>query len=116
MNRSQTEAKATTASTLYLEMRGYTILEQNWRRSKQRIDIVAKKGTTVYFVTVEYRSDAVNALTTVDVLTETKAKRLIAAAETWVREEKWSGKYALSAIEVGDPGYAIISFTDRLSY
>ena len=116
MNRSQTDAKAITASTLYLEMRGYTIFEQNWHRSKQKIDIVAKKDETIYFVKVEYRSDAINSLTTIDVVTETKVKQLLDAAERWVSEEKWGGNYELSAIEVGDPNFAIISFSDSLLY
>lgn len=43
----------------YLEKKGYEIVERNWKTKACEIDIVAKKGHTLYFVEVKHRkSDA----------------------------------------------------------
>ena len=47
--------RAEKAAATYLEMRGYQIIERNWRRPRCEIDIVAKKGDVIYFVEVKYR-------------------------------------------------------------
>ena len=45
--------KAELTATNYLEMRGYAILERNYRRPRCEIDIVARKNDVVYFVEVK---------------------------------------------------------------
>lgn len=42
----------------YLGDRGYKILERNWKTKYCEIDIVAQKGSTVYFVEVKHRKDS----------------------------------------------------------
>ncbi len=42
MNTTQTGLRAEKAASLYLEMRGYKVLERNWRRPRCEIDIVAE--------------------------------------------------------------------------
>lgn len=41
---------------LYLEGKGYQILEQNWRYSKAEIDLIAKDGAVLVFVEVKTRT------------------------------------------------------------
>lgn len=113
MNRAEASAQA--AAKLYLEMRRYQIIELNWRRSKQQIDIVAKKGETIYLVSVYYRSDIQQHVSKVQALSASRLRQIQQAAQSWTEEEKWSGRYQLAAIEVGDPNFAIISFADNLS-
>jgi Holliday junction resolvase-like predicted endonuclease len=113
MSRSDATAKA--AAKLYLEMRRYNIIEQNWRRSKQQIDIVAKKNNVIYLVTVHYYPDNIAHSAPVQALSATRLQQLKQAAESWAIETKWSGPYQLAAVEIGDPGFAVISFTDKLS-
>lgn len=114
MSRSLAQSKAVAAAKLYLEMRKYQVLEQNWRRSKQQIDIVAKKGDSIYLVNVYYRSDNESTSGQIQVLTTSNLQRLQQAADSWNEEHKWQGRYKMSAIEIGDPDYVVISFTDKV--
>lgn len=41
----------------YLALKGYTLLDRNWRREKLEIDIVAEWHGEVVFVEVKTRSD-----------------------------------------------------------
>lgn len=112
MSRSLNESKVQAAARLYLEMRHYHIIEQNWRLSRQQIDIVARKDETIYLVSVYYRPDDQK-----DVgieVTATKQRQLQQAAEAWIAENKWRGRFQLAHIEIGDPNYAVISFADTL--
>lgn len=40
---------------LYLMLRGYRILERNWRFGHKEVDIIAKRGRTIAFVEVKTR-------------------------------------------------------------
>jgi Holliday junction resolvase-like predicted endonuclease len=114
MSRSVSDSKAKGAAKLYLEMRRYSIIEQNWQRSKQQIDIVAKKDEVIYLVSVYYHPDNTQASSRIQALTTSKLQQLHSAADSWAIEEKWSGKYELASVEIGDPNFAVISFTDKL--
>lgn len=41
---------------IYLENKGYAIIEQNWRYKKAEIDIIAKKDSILIFIEVKTRS------------------------------------------------------------
>lgn len=47
-----------TAAANYLTRHGHEIIERNWRTKFCEIDIVSKKGDTVYFTEVKYRKRA----------------------------------------------------------
>src|SRR5438045_8149904 len=91
--------KAEVAARVYLEMRGFKILEQNWRRPRCEIDIVAEKGGVRHFVEVKYRryNDQGGGL---EAITASKLKRMRRAAETYIEENKYRGEYILSAVEI----------------
>lgn len=60
MNRKNTRAIGTqyeTKAALYLEKKGYVILEKNFRTRYSEIDIIAKDGDTYVFCEVKYRSN-----------------------------------------------------------
>jgi len=96
-------------------MRGYRILEQNWHRSRQHIDIIAKKEETIYMVSVIYASSTDQKNARVTALTESELAQLKAAEETWVIEEKFIGPTKLASVEVSDPNFAVISFSDSIA-
>ncbi|HVX23819.1 MAG TPA: YraN family protein [Candidatus Saccharimonadales bacterium] len=104
--------KAEQAAKVYLEMRGYKIIEQNWRRPQAEVDIIARKGDVVYFVEVKYRAshDQGGGL---EAITPTKLRHMQRAAEMWVEEEKYPGEHSLAAIELAGPTYTIMSFIDN---
>lgn len=107
--------KGEAAARVYLEMRGYRILETNFRRPRCEIDIVASKDDTVYFVEVKYRrnDDQGGGF---EAVTATKVRRMAYAAETWVEEYKWRGPYQLAVVELEGPQFAVIGFIDNLGW
>jgi Holliday junction resolvase-like predicted endonuclease len=97
------------SAKVYLEMRGYEIIELNWRRSKNRIDIIARKSSEIYFVEVVYEGlDNRDSLQ----VNASWVLKLRSAGESWVEENKWSGAahYASILIDTGND-YSIMSFT-----
>jgi putative endonuclease len=113
MSTTETGRKAETAARNYLEMRGYEIVEQNWRRPRCEIDIIAKKDGVIYFVEVKYRRNN-NQGSGLEYITASKQKQMQFAAFNWVSETKWSGDFRLAAVEVGGPNFAIMSFIDNI--
>ncbi|HEY5152856.1 MAG TPA: YraN family protein [Candidatus Saccharimonadales bacterium] len=113
MNSTDTGRKAEKAAMAYLEMRGYEIIEQNWRRPRCEIDIVARKHDVIHFVEVKYRfnDDQGGGL---EAITSTKLKQMQRAAWVWVDEYKWRGEYVLSAVELAGPDFAVIGFIENV--
>jgi putative endonuclease len=113
MNSTRTGHRAEEAAKVYLEMRGYKIIEQNYRRSRCEIDIVAQKGDVMYFVEVKYRrtDDHGSGL---EYVTQTKLRQMQFAADTWVDEYKWHGDCQLSAIEIAGADFVVLSFIENV--
>lgn len=115
MSTTITGRKAEAAASVYLEMRGYKIIELNFRRPRCEIDIVATKDGVVFFVEVKYRrSDAQGG--GLEAITTTKLKQMTYAAEVWVQECKWPGAYQLAAIELTGAEFTVMSFIDNVYY
>ena len=97
---------------MYLEMRGFKVLEQNWRRPHCEIDIVAEKNGVRHFVEVKYRygDEQGGGL---EAITSSKLKQMKRAAETYVEEYKYRGEFVLSAIEIAGRDFAVISFIEN---
>ena len=67
----------------YLERRGYTILDRNWRTRLGELDIVCRKGKLIVFVEVKTRAQ--NSLAAPgDAVTRQKQQRLIRAASAYL--------------------------------
>lgn len=113
MSASRTDHKAEQTAKVYLEMRGYQIIEQNYRRSRCEIAIIAKRQETIYFVAVNYhRTDSPgNGL---EYLTTSKLQHMQLAAETWVEEYKWHGAYQLAEIEIAGSDFVVLSFIENV--
>ena len=112
MSSTETGRKAEIAASVYLEMRGFTILERNFRRPRCEIDIVANKGNVVYFVEVKYRR-SYDQGSGFDAITATKLRQMAHGAHIWVDESKWHGEYVLSAIEVSGQDFVIMGFVEN---
>lgn len=113
MNSTDTGRQAEKAAATYLEMRGYKVLERNWRRPRCEIDIIAQKDDVIYFVEVKYRrnNDQGGGL---EAITPTKLRQMRYAAISWLAETKWRGPSQLGAIEVAPPNFTIMSFIDNV--
>lgn len=56
MNKRQVGGEYESLAASYLEGKGYTILERNYRNRYGEIDIIARTGDTLVFVEIKYRS------------------------------------------------------------
>lgn len=111
MTSTNTGRKAERAAGNYLEMRGFRILEMNWRRPRCEIDIVASKNNAIYLIEVKYRKTDAHG-SGLEYVTPTKLRQMRFAAESWVDESKYTGEYQLAAIEVAGPGFVIEHFIE----
>lgn len=112
---SSTEAgkRAEAAAKVYLEMRGFRVLEQNWRRPRAEVDIIASKENVIHFVEVKYRRDDAQG-GGFDAITPTKLRQMRRGAEIWVEESKWNGEYVLSAVDVQGRDFSIMGFIENV--
>lgn len=104
--------RAEREAATYLKMRGYKIIELNWRRPRCEIDIIAEKDGTAYLVEVKYRGSD-NQGSGLDYITTGKLRQMRYAAETWAEDVEWSGDYQLAAIELAGPDFAVTHFIDN---
>lgn len=105
--------KAEHAAATYLEMRGYKIIEMNYRKPRCEIDIIATKDNTAYLVEVKYRASGDQG-SGFDYITASKLKQMQFAAEIWAQDVKWPGDYQLAAVELSGPTYAVEHFIDNV--
>ena len=83
----------------YLKNMAFTILDLNWRTRFCEIDIVAESAGVIYFIEVKYRRTSSQG-GGLDYITPKKLKQMDFAAQCWVSENRYTGDYELSAIEV----------------
>lgn len=113
MSTTETGRKAERAAANYLEMRGYHIMEMNWRRPRAEIDIIAVKNKVTYFVEVKYRKNDHQG-GGLDYITDAKLQRMKRGAYYWVDETKYTGEFQLAAIEVAGPTFTVEHFIDNV--
>ncbi len=113
MTTTETGRKAEKAARLYLEMRGYEVIELNWRRPRCEIDIIARKRDVIHFVEVKYRFNNEQG-GGLEAITPTKLQQMRRAAWAWVEETEWRGEYVLSAIELAGPDFTVMSFIENV--
>lgn len=88
-----------------LRHKGHTIVALNWRTRWCEIDIVSKKGMTMYFTEVKFRS-SLSQGGGFDYVTLKKIEKMNFAAEMWIAQENWYGEACLLAAEV-NKNYAV---------
>jgi len=94
---------AESAAAEFLQVKGCTVLAQNWRTRWCEIDIVAQRGGIIYFVEVKYRAQAKWGAG-LDYVTPKKLRQMQFAAEFWIAKYQFGGDYRLSAVELtGEP-------------
>lgn len=72
------------AAVLYLQGKGYTIRHRNWKLGRKELDIIATDGRTLVIVEVKTRTDNRYG-SPVEAVTEQKMKRIMTAANAYVR-------------------------------
>jgi len=86
----------------YLTRQGYTIIARNYYAAHNEIDIIARYEAYICFVEVKTRrtSEAAKYGRPAAAVSYTKQKRLIAAAEKYLRQNPGCGQPRLDVIEV----------------
>lgn len=113
MANTDTGHRAERAAAGYLEMRGFEILELNWRRPRCEIDIVARRKRTMYFIEVKYRKNDAQG-SGLEYVTDSKLRRMQRGAYMWVEENEYNGPYQLGAVEVGGTDFIVEHFIDNV--
>jgi putative endonuclease len=70
----------------WLQERGYTLVDRNWRCPVGELDLVLRQGTTMVFVEVKTRSSLAFGHP-FEAITPEKAARLRRLAAAWCREQ-----------------------------
>lgn len=90
---------------------GYKIIELNWRRPRCEIDIVARKGSVIYFVEVKYRANLTQG-DGFDYVTPAKQRQMEFAGRNWCSENKYDGDWRLMAAAVTGSDCETISLVE----
>lgn len=68
----------------YLQSRGYTIRDVNWRSGKLELDIIAQMGTVLVFIEVKTRHSDKYGFPE-EAVTPAKIRRIVSAADAYIR-------------------------------
>jgi putative endonuclease len=100
MNRRALGTLAERAATLFLEMKGYSILETGYRYRGKEIDVVAANGTTIAFVEVKFRRTERRGLPR-EAVDARKRSHIVLAARGFIAEHDLKGRrYRFDVVEI----------------
>jgi len=102
-NTTSIGKRAESTAAAYLTKNGFKIVERNYKTRYCEIDIVAKKGNTIYFVEVKYRRQAAHG-DGLEAVTPKKLRQMYFSAEFWLNDQSWEGDSQLAVVAVsGSP-------------
>ena len=84
---------------VFLEKRGFNIVERNYLRKWGELDVVAKKGETLHFIEVKSVSDETGYRPEENMHPQ-KLKRLSRAIQTYLLEKDIEGEWQLDLVTV----------------
>lgn len=111
-NTSKIGRFAEEAAAHYLERRGYTIIERNWKTKWCDIDIVAMQRGIVYFVEVKYRRSARQG-GGIAAITPKKLNQMRFAAKLWLHSHGEQDA-RLGVIEVTGEGLEVTRWEENV--
>jgi putative endonuclease len=101
-SRERSGRRAETAAALWLQLKGYRILERRARTPACEIDLVAARGKMLVFVEVKSRATIEAAQ---EAVTPDACRRLAEAARLWVarhrRMQDWRWRFDIIALAPG---------------
>lgn len=84
---------------IYLQEKGYVILEKNWRYLKAEIDIIASKNNTLIIIEVKTRTSDFFG-NPEDFITKSKIKLLITAADAYIQQKNMDAEVRFDVISI----------------
>ena len=100
--------RAEDTAAAYLQTKGFSIVERNWKTKWCEVDIIAKKDDRIYFVEVKYRKTSLQG-GGMAAITPKKLRQMKFAAELWLNKYGQTDA-AVSALEVTGDEYAVTQF------
>lgn len=92
------------AAADYLEEKGYTILDRNWRKNRLELDIIATKGDIITFVEVKTRKNT-DFREPHEAVDWKKIRHIVVAADAYIKLHAIDLKIRFDIIDVvGDVG------------
>ena len=106
-------------AAMFLQNKGYTILEQNYRFERAEVDIIAYRDHEIVFVEVKLRTSLKYGYPE-DAVTEGKKQQIFKAAEAWLYERKMDGSPArfdvISILSKSPTEHKIKHFENAFTY
>ena len=75
-------------ATKMLEQKGLHVIEHNWRMGHMEVDLIAENKTEIVFAEVKARTSTFGGLNPVEYVDENKKRRLVAAANAYIKYRK----------------------------
>jgi Holliday junction resolvase-like predicted endonuclease len=115
MSAFNNHRRAITAAKVYLEMRGYEIIELNWHRSRNKIDVIAKHKSKIYLIWVKFTSNTDSNGNDPDIPITAFLRQMNEARIMWTDENKWTDHCDLSLLELSGSDFTIMAFVNNLA-
>ncbi|MBU1044611.1 MAG: YraN family protein [Candidatus Omnitrophica bacterium] len=96
-NKSKTGMIGENIARKFLQKKGYTIVEQNFRTKYSEMDLVVKKKDLLVFVEVRTKTNEYFG-SPEQTINKDKINRLIRSAQAYVAYNKYSGNYRIDAV------------------
>ncbi len=88
----------------FLENRGYTLRQRNWRWKQWELDIICEKGNELVFVEVKTRTGC-STQSGIEAVTPAKRKKLVKAATRYLSAfDLWESPCRFDLVIVNDDG------------
>lgn len=84
----------------FLVYKGFEVLHRNWRTGHLEIDIIARDGNKIVFIEVKSRFDKLGNLHPEDMVNAGKQKKLILAAQLYLRKFPHDGPLRFDVISI----------------
>ena len=88
------------AAARMLEAKGFKVVEHNWRMGHLEIDLIAESKTEIVFAEVKARTSTFGDLRPEEYVDEAKKRRMIAAANAYVRYKRLEKKLRFDIIGI----------------
>jgi putative endonuclease len=83
----------------YLQQKGYTLLERNYRAGKSEIDLICKKDNTLIFIEVKTRT-SVKFGHPEEFVSDAQIAKIMEGAEVFVVDMNWNGAIRFDIVSV----------------